>query len=493
MFRDCAMQDFAWVGEDGRSSEARSNKAFIEEVLANMRMQHSYLVQHLAAPTESNHRLLLVGFVGFYVLFNTLNRGRDLDSKLYKAVLAIRVKIPAVPLYGQAVFTLSDFIYRNMQSVGKPGLDNRVAYLKALDASLWGEVQSLHMQACQWMVRMESNFSSKVWLDEVLLVRGNLLIQGVLLAFQISSLVKTSLVLHMHTLVPIKQSNLRPIYQCAQLLKAVQMTYFRKSAMIAEQIQHIQRFFQGQVLAILDPIRSDLETQLGTTRRGGWKLDEAKLDMLSMVSIICDNLRGPNTPQRHSVVSVAWDLAPKKWVRERDQEEVKLLLRKLGMLGRLEALVGEACGCSFLFFSRGLVPLFFADCRGRWQETHQLHFLMAALRDGAELLRAPPSGAGGGGMTTYDKFERFLTDAVEYEVVKPLCGEIETDLRLRVHLSQLEQMPKRNPVREGARDLSTFVGMRPLRVLGKVIDLKAKVRSTAPTYIIVTTTTTTNL
>jgi hypothetical protein len=36
---------------------------------------------------------MLVGYVGLYVMFNTLNRGRDLDSKLYKAVLAVRTKV----------------------------------------------------------------------------------------------------------------------------------------------------------------------------------------------------------------------------------------------------------------------------------------------------------------------------------------------------------------------------------------------------------------
>jgi hypothetical protein len=40
----------------------------------------------------------------------------------------------------------------------------------------------------------------------------------------------------------------------------------------------------------------------------------------------------------------------------------------------MERLISEACDTSFLFWSRGLVPLILADCRGRWQETHQLHF-----------------------------------------------------------------------------------------------------------------------
>ena len=59
-------------------------------------------------------------------------------------------------------------------------------------------------------------------------MRGNLLIQGVLISYQISSLAKTTLGLHMHTLVPIKKSNLRPLYQCAQLLKALQVMSLSK-------------------------------------------------------------------------------------------------------------------------------------------------------------------------------------------------------------------------------------------------------------------------
>ncbi len=35
----------------------------------------------------------------------------------------------------------------------------------------------------------------------------------------------------------------------------------------------------------------DLETQLGTTKKGGWKQDDSKLDMLAMISVMCDNLR----------------------------------------------------------------------------------------------------------------------------------------------------------------------------------------------------------
>jgi hypothetical protein len=44
--------------------------------------------------------------------------------------------------------------------------------------------------------------------------------------------------------------------------------------------------------------------------------------VFSMISVMCDCLRGPNTSQRRGVVNVAWDMTPKRWIRTQDQEEV---------------------------------------------------------------------------------------------------------------------------------------------------------------------------
>jgi WASH complex subunit 7 len=103
------------------------------------------------------------------------------------------------------------------------------------------------------MVRMESNFSPKVGLGEVLGTRGNLLIQGVLLAFQVGNVGKLHLGMHLKMQTPIRKSNLRALLQSIELLKAIQHTYFRKSSLIAGQMLHIHRFLQTRLLLVLDP------------------------------------------------------------------------------------------------------------------------------------------------------------------------------------------------------------------------------------------------
>ena len=57
--------------------------------------------------------------------------------------------------------------------------------------------------------------------------------------------------------------------------------------------------------------------------------------------------------------------------------------------------------------------------------------------------------------------------------MKPLCTEIETDLRFHIH-SHLE-VQERNPVQNGVRDLSALVSVRPIRFFDKIIDIKTDV------------------
>jgi WASH complex subunit 7 len=326
------------------------------------------------------------------------------------------------------------------------------------------------------MVRMESNFSPKVGLGEVLGTRGNLLIQGVLLAFQVGNVGKLHLGMHLKMQTPIRKSNLRALLQSIELLKAIQHTYFRKSSLIAGQMLHIHRFLQTRLLQVLDPIATDLETQVSTGRKGGWKVDAAKLNMSTQATVLCDSLRGPNARKRRAVAQICWDMLHKKQIREGDVDEINLQLRKLEILGSLQQLLGVATDCSFLLTSRGLLPLFFAGMRVDWSHARQLPHLLAAVADAEDGLRA----VGEGGLMPEGaraEFRDFVVGVLEDEIVAPLCQQIETDLRIHIHSNQIAQMKKSNPLKEGSSDLTAVLSLPPLLVLGTMVDIKEKVAS----------------
>ncbi|CAG2065030.1 unnamed protein product [Timema podura] len=57
-----------------------------------------------------------------------------------------------------------------------------------------------------------------------------------------------------------------------------------------------------------------------------------------------------------------------------------------------------------------------------------------------------------------------------YMVLKPLCQEVETNLRLHVH-SHL-QLDDRNPFRGAIYDCSPFLTLKPLRFFNNYINIK---------------------
>ena len=57
-------------------------------------------------------------------------------------------------------------------------------------------------------------------------------------------------------------------------------------------------------------------------------------------------------------------------------------------------------------------------------------------------------------------------------LLDPLCREIETDLRLQIHLHL--QLDDRNPFKIGLKDLSQLLKLRPIRLFDRYINVKSE-------------------
>ena len=64
--------------------------------------------------------------------------------------------------------------------------------------------------------------------------------------------------------------------------------------------------------------------------------------MCAQATVLCDCLRGPNSRKRRGVSQLAWDMLPKKQIRDGDVDDVNLQLRKLEILGTLQQVVVTA-------------------------------------------------------------------------------------------------------------------------------------------------------
>ena len=103
-------------------------------------------------------------------------------------------------------------------------------------------------------------------------------------------------------------------------------------------------------------------------------------------------------------------------------------------------------------------------------QAHRIPLLVSAFSSSQCLLYR--SGAA-------DDLHRALEDELlqdlEECIIRPLCHDIETDLRLHIHSARLTGVVEVHPFRSGVRDLSKFLSVVPLRlatveVRGIVLD-----------------------
>jgi hypothetical protein len=92
-------------------------------------------------------------------------------------------------------------------------------------------------------------------------------------------------------------------------------------------------------------------------------------------------LQGPSTPTRRHTANLLWDMVNKKTMNDREDMEVRFLLRKLDIAAELHRTLRECCSCSFMICFRELVPTMMGDIFKDAAGSHRLHYFLAAVRD----------------------------------------------------------------------------------------------------------------
>ena len=150
-----------------------------------------------------------------------------------------------IHLYGNVSFSFQEFIANRMSSAAAQVGLKHVEFDQALRAQLKKSDEAisafvflplcsaaashvapsirtfeyLYNQVCCWMVRMQSELAPDARIGEVLNTRLSLLLQGMMLAANVSHTVKLSLSVHLATGSPIVKSVARALARLIELLK----------------------------------------------------------------------------------------------------------------------------------------------------------------------------------------------------------------------------------------------------------------------------------
>ena len=370
---------------------------------------------------------------------------------------------------------------------------NKEDALDRLDADVMKEIAGLLAQGTAWIVRFESSLPTKcgVNMSAVLGPRVRLLSNGLFIAQRLRTLLQSAIHLCVSLDAPMSKAELRVLAQTAELLQAILSAYNRRKSELVLEAPHLLSFALGRLAGLVAPAKFVLEEAMASVStgwsrlqstlagRGGAGADAARQDAVAAASLAERVLSGPPTANRLNLIRFCFDTLNDAYVlQDGTGEDAAELIELTDLIANIEWHADVACDTSFLFFSRELFPACLADIYSRPDEAHRLPALVAAFRASQKILLRGGGGGGGGTVATPELLEGCEAEmqlALEDEIIRPLCTDVETDLRLHIHSARLTGVVDVNPVQSGVKDLSQFLRIAPIRLLTRQIDLRGRV------------------
>ncbi|XDV52826.1 hypothetical protein PO909_021481 [Leuciscus waleckii] len=470
IFQACVEQRFD-NPEEGVS--VSKNSAFAEEFAYNIRTIFANIESKLGEPSEIDQRDKYTGVCGLFVLHFHIFRA--VDKKIYKSLIDVCKKVPAVTLAANIIWFPDTFLINKVPAAAKL-LDkksiqsirsSRDAFLQQKAQTLMKDMQSYYIFVTSWMMKMESILSKEPKpekLSEDLSNRCNTFVQGILYAYSISTIIKTTMNMYMSMQRPMTKTSVKALCRLVELLKAVEHTFHRRSVVVADSVSHITQQLQTQALASISTAKKRVISDK--------KYSEQRLDVLSALVLAENTLNGPSTKERRLIVSLALSVGTQmKTFKDEELLPLQLVLKKLDLISELRERVKVQCDCSFLYWHRTVFPIYLDDVYENAVDAARIHYMFSALRD------CVPTMLHAKHMESCDQllecYDTEIMEILNEHLLDKLCKEIEKDLRLSVHTHL--KLDDRNPFKVGMKDLAHFFSLKPIRFFNRFIDIKAYV------------------
>ncbi|KAL4188041.1 hypothetical protein AMTRI_Chr09g21880 [Amborella trichopoda] len=506
-------EDSLW---HGTLQKVKSNRKFLDALSSCSYEGLSDISHHLDTwkeyPCDRKNMLRYVALFVFrsYLLVETV------EKRMGKVIIEVICMAPVIYVEGGIRFVLLDLLNNQLpQSVISWPLFRQTSrdtdvrnYVEHVDFIFGRDWQTMRDALAGWVASFHAYpmtvFSS---IEGILRTYFRQIIQGILLAHRLQTIAMSLLDLHAYFEVPIKREKAKSLCHILVLLKVVENTFCKKIPDIVRSLPHIIHLVQADIEHFLLPVKVpiivfmfysfyrptrfiffDMQDELHSEiAKGGHSgkssflssmigrgkdIDIRITDSLSLVLIALKMLQGGGNIKRLCIVNVALDILQSIGHVDMNYPRVRKLISKLHMVSDFQRVVGEVTNCSFLYWRKEMMgtwlPMVYTDVN----KISWLRFLLEAFCDGLRLLKF-----GNVGRLTLRSFEGEIKDALNNEIMAPLCRDIETDLRLHVHSTHIKGSVHVNPTKTGVRNLSWYLRLEPLRLPFKLIHIKSHVEA----------------
>lgn len=462
IYQNCVEQIF-----DDKLNMVSKNSALATEFSIILKLIYDQVEPNLGENSTVETRLNFVVLCTLSVLHNQIYR--NFDKKFFKSIWDMNKKCPVVMLSGGIVCWFSnDFLLTKMPNVARmieknpeqANQTNKQTYYQAKIQTLSKTFQKYYGIVNGWLIKMQSLSEFKL---ETLISYEQTFMQGVEVASFISNLISTILNLSFSLETPMTKSCVLELGRLIELIKAIQIGFHEKKEFIVISKQYFVQLVNRKLLAFIQAARKRIVSDK--------KYSEKKLDILSGLVLAGNSLNGP--PTRERLLIANFGLAISNRLKTFKQEEnVDDLLKRLEAHSFLETRIKNACDTSFLYWHYNvLIPFHLTDIYENTNTPDKIHYIILALRDCIDKFVYCRHNSH---EIVTEKYLRDLLSILNDKFLHRLCRDIETDLRLSIHLELKSDQSKL--FKDGLKDLSKFVNIPPIYVFNKYVNIKQFVK-----------------
>lgn len=159
----------------------------------------------------------------------------------------------------------------------------------------------MYASIISWLIKMENDLSSELENSALLQAKIQLLIEGLLFAYQLRHLIATFLSLHYELERPISKQHVLSVFRLVELLKAIQHTFHRRSLFVAEAIDQCTQGLSSVCVKLLTAACQQHASRGAPSAR--------ELDVQSSLELTRRCLAGPSTRLRNITAEIAMHVA----------------------------------------------------------------------------------------------------------------------------------------------------------------------------------------
>ncbi|XP_065340377.1 WASH complex subunit 4 [Cloeon dipterum] len=396
--------------------------------------------------------------------------GAAADRKTFKLVWEPYKKISAVNIMGTVLWLPEVFFSAYLPS-GQQLLDKkskasasggRESQLQQRSQALPKDAHVYFFIVCDWLIQLDACMrrdTTQLKLDD-LHTKCAILLQGLEFVQSMSQMVKTFFNLHAHLGVPIARSSVVNLCKLVELIKHIEGAYQVRSIAFAESLNHLIQHLTYQLLLIVASMKKNLPAD---NKRNS----SARTEALAALQVMELCLQGPCSAERRLLVRTSFSWAAQlRSVSLEELNSFRSLLSKLDAMCELRERLRHSADCSFLYWHRVVLPIHFSRMLDNAADLARLKYLFAAFQDCSTAMENVKHL--GSPSTLQSQFKNEMFAVLKLKLLDPLCQEIETDLRLRVH-SHLQ-------VPDGSRsNFQCMLQAMPLRFFDDLLSIPAYV------------------